>query len=406
MDMQGKFIPRAQLDDWLAELAARFRVWTPRRAGQEDSGAVVYLPEARQPELNRKPTESAKRVIFPRSEPLLRFLRKPDPDQTGQKSLELQVPDADGPNLVFGLPPCDARGFLVLDPVYAGVKGQAGDSYYLRRRSQTVLIARACSRALTTCFCHWVGGSPSSTEGLDVLATEIQEGFLLQPLTPQGEEVLDSKLLLSAGKEQMEAAQSAWQAAEKTLGPGADMQGAQEALRALFDNAAFWQAEAASCLSCGVCTHLCPTCYCFNITDEAVGEKGVRLRSWDACMFSLYTQEASGHNPRQDKAARLKNRIGHKFSYYPELHQTRYACVGCGRCIKSCPSRLDIRAVLTKALALAPAAAKSVEGKPATTAPAAAQPATVKPKTSKSGATKPAAAKSGTTKRGKEASHA
>ena len=80
------------------------------------------------------------------------------------------------------------------------------------------------------------------------------------------------------------------------------------------------------------------------------GIDGVRLRSWDTCMSSLFTLEASGHNPRMGKADRLRNRVGHKFSYYPELHGGRFSCVGCGRCIKSCPSMVDIRQIVLDAV--------------------------------------------------------
>ena len=80
----------------------------------------------------------------------------------------------------------------------------------------------------------------------------------------------------------------------------------------------FWQRLTENCISCGFCTYGCPTCHCFNIHDEMRGDReGERLRSWDACMFHLYTQETSGHNPRPTLAHRYRNRINHKFSYYP-----------------------------------------------------------------------------------------
>ena len=73
-------------------------------------------------------------------------------------------------------------------------------------------------------------------------------------------------------------------------------------------------------LSCGACTYLCPTCYCFNITDDKGVSAGERVRSWDACMFRHFTLEASGHNPRTKKAQRFKNSVGHKFVYYPDKY--------------------------------------------------------------------------------------
>jgi ferredoxin len=351
MEAPSKFITRAALSGWLAELSVRFQVWAPRREGR----AVLYRPLSPQaPELDKKPTESAKHIIFPRSESLIDFRRKHDPEHPGQPALSLRVPEAPGPSLIFGLTPCDARGFLVFDPVYngSGTGGQAKDPYYLRRRASTLLIVRTCSRVLSTCFCNWVGGAPDSAEGADILASEAGDGFVLEPVTAEGAAALDSGLLVPADENKLKAALEAREAAKKALKPAPDISGAGQALRERFEDAFFWKGEAAHCLSCGACTFLCPTCYCFNVTDENSGVNGVRLRSWDACMTPLFTLEASGHNPRQDKAARLKNRIGHKFSYYPALHGARFACVGCGRCIKSCPSGVDIRRIVTDSIGL------------------------------------------------------
>ena len=76
---------------------------------------------------------------------------------------------------------------------------------------------------------------------------------------------------------------------------------------------------------------------------------GRRLRSWDNCMSSLFTREASGHNPRTLKAFRMRNRVSHKYSTYPE-NWGSFSCSGCGRCIGNCPVHLDIRAIVLDAI--------------------------------------------------------
>lgn len=358
--MESKYISSAKLSDWLGELGSRFKVWAPRYEGLGKTGAVVYRPfEKDVPlELRKKPTESVKQVIFPRSEALMNFRRNQDPENPGKVALKLEVPaevSGEAPaTLIFGCLPCDARGFLIFDPVYNGLGTDGGkkDVYYLRRRAATVIIAKACASVFSTCFCNWVGGSPASTEGADVLATEVDGGYVLTPVTPAGEAALDSPLLEKAGEGKMGAAAESHKQAEGKLAKPEDMGGAPEALWKRFEDKDFWLAESAKCLSCGACTYLCPTCYCFNMTDEYSGLNGTRLRSWDACMTPLFTTEASGHNPRTGKADRLKNRVGHKFSYYPKLHAARIACVGCGRCIKSCPSGVDIRRIVTDAIGI------------------------------------------------------
>lgn len=352
--LSQKFVSFEALPDWLAQLGQTATVYAPKREGQ----AVVYRAwkEGDSLELAQRPTESAKHVVFPRCEELFGFQKQGDPENPGERKLSLREADEPEPAVVFGLLSCDARGFYTFDPVYNGsgtqgyAKGPAKDPYYLKRRDRTALIVRACKSALRTCFCNWVGGDPASSQGADVLASELDGGFLLQAVTERGKSLLESGLLAASDQEQAKIAEAAHEAARKGLTPAPDLSGAPKSLLALFDNLDFWQKQSAGCVSCGACTYLCPTCYCFNITDESTGLAGTRLRTWDNCMSPLFTLEASGHNPRSAKAARLKNRVGHKYSYYPDLHEGRFACTGCGRCIKSCPSSIDIRAIVQNAL--------------------------------------------------------
>jgi ferredoxin len=344
--LSHKFISLGDVPAWLAELAAGRTVYAPRREGQ----AVVYRPFKAGDALEfvQRPTESVKHVIFPRCEGVFSFRKEGDPENPDNRKLTLAAAEEPGPAVVFGALSCDARGFFAFDPVYdgCGTNGAAKDVYYLKRRENTALIVRTCKTALSTCFCHWTGGGPASAQGADALATEVDKGFLIQAVTEKGGALLESAKFSPATDDQIKSAA----AAVASMEPGPALADAPAALRALFDNKDFWLAQSAGCLSCGACTYLCPTCYCFNLTDESNGIAGTRLRTWDTCMSVLFTLEASGHNPRQGKAARLKNRIGHKYSYYPKIHGGRFACSGCGRCIKSCPSSVDIRRIVLNAI--------------------------------------------------------
>ena len=112
----------------------------------------------------------------------------------------------------------------------------------------------------------------------------------------------------------------------------------------LFD-APIWDEVAFSCINCGTCTFLCPTCWCFDIQDEVLGKQGDRIRNWDACMFPLFTLHGSGHNPRDEKTQRVRQRFMHKLKYYVDKYKGGPACVGCGRCVQFCPVNIDIRRV-------------------------------------------------------------
>ncbi|KAB1442408.1 4Fe-4S dicluster domain-containing protein [Pseudodesulfovibrio senegalensis] len=342
----AKYLKNDDLGQWLAELGTEYKIHAPVQEGR--SIAFRPLTQDKILRIDRHATIGPKEILFPACEELMHFSYEKDTDNPGREKIRVQPADNAVPTLIFGSRPCDARGFDVFDGAFT--QCAVKDNYYAARREQAVVVSIACTRTENTCFCNWVGGSPDGTNGSDVLLTPIQDGFVVQPVTEKGETLLQKgSLLTGAAPDQVREAEQLRAAACASLPEAPDFKCMPEQLYNLFDNMDFWEKQSAKCISCGACTYLCPTCHCFNITDERNGNEGERLRSWDNCMSRQFTQEASGHNPRPEKAYRLKNRVGHKFCYFPDLHEGHIACVGCGRCIKSCPVSLDIRQVVTSA---------------------------------------------------------
>ena len=205
-------------------------------------------------------------------------------------------------------------------------------------------------------------------------------------MTEKGAALLaESGFAEAEGRKDAVAAAHAKAAASLPAAP--NLKSAPEKIAARFTDEAFWEKETVKCLSCGACTYICPTCQCFTITDEGSQLEGRRLRSWDSCMSPLFTLETSGHNSREKKHQRMRNRVSHKFSFFPERYDGLYSCVGCGRCTASCPVSLDIRHMLTAAadasvpaVVETPVSAPAAEDrKPAGTAEAAAPAEAPKP---------------------------
>jgi ferredoxin len=98
-----------------------------------------------------------------------------------------------------------------------------------------------------------------------------------------------------------------------------------------------WDQLAEICLACGQCTLVCPTCFCFNVTDvvELNLEKGERLRQWDSCQLDEFATVAGGESFREHQAARLRHRFMRKGRYLMEKYG-ELGCTGCGRCARSC----------------------------------------------------------------------
>ena len=277
---------------------------------------------------------SPKGLLFPQSEVLCRF----EDDRVDEE----KVPQAK--TAIMLMRPCDARAVMFLDKVFGGEEFR--DPYYLERREQTTVVSLACNRPLPTCFCTALGAGPADEQGSDCIIFDVGDDLIVKALTPKGEALLKpvDKLLSPVQKADTDKAKRLAEESRKQFPAGPDTDGLKEKLDGSFD-APFWDGIHQPCFGCGTCTYLCPTCYCFDITDEGSCARGRRLRSWDSCMYPLFTLHASGHNPRSSGRERMRQRVMHKFNYCPENFQDTF-CVGCGRCVRQCPVNLDIRQVI------------------------------------------------------------
>jgi sulfhydrogenase subunit beta (sulfur reductase) len=282
---------------------------------------------------------SPKGLFFPQREVMCRFC--------GDTLQEVPVPD--GKFIVFGGRPCDARSLLYLDRIFEDQSSQFADPYYVTRRQNALMITLACNEPAATCFCTTVGGSPTESAGSDIMVSELGDDLLFEACTEKGKTFMETyheffrkptDVLMSTREENAKlAAEALNNRNAKFILP------AKEKLDSIFEEEV-WETITNNCLGCGACTYLCPTCHCFDITDETNGRgDGIRIRTWDSCQYPLFTKHASGHNPRVNKKQRMRQRIMHKFSYTVEKSDAIF-CVGCGRCVLNCPVNLDIREML------------------------------------------------------------
>ena len=284
--------------------------------------------------------KSAKELLLPQSETLFTYN-----SMDHSASIETHFNDA-APKLLFGVRPCDAKSFLLLDKVFDGERYK--DAYYLNRRANTLVVTIGCVQPRTTCFCTSVNGGPFSEDGSDLMLIDIGDAYVVKVTSDRGAGLLEGAELEDAGEDDLASMKRVIQDAEASMSPKLAIEGRQENLESIFDDP-IWGPLTEKCLGCGVCTYLCPTCHCFDIIDEARDSQGERIRLWDSCQFSQFTLQASGFNPRLTNKERLRQRVMHKFSYFPKNYGLT-GCVGCGRCIQECPVNLDIRDVLNDLL--------------------------------------------------------
>ncbi|MBI4743477.1 MAG: 4Fe-4S dicluster domain-containing protein [Actinobacteria bacterium] len=337
-----KKIPLNKVKNLLDDLSGDYKVFAPVKNGR----SIIFDEYRSDKEVNLEKfsVTSIKEALFPSHEAMIKYDYKKDPSDLSKTSLSLKSEVNFDKTVIFGVHPCDARGFFTFDKVYAG--NGYRDVYYKTKRDATAIVAITCANPLATCFCTTVGGSPADSEGTDVLLTKVDEFYYAESYSEKGELLLkNSNFSSPQGGVDNEQVLKIKEEAVQKLDKNFSTEGIENKLLKIFSDSDYWKNATSKCLSCGICTYVCPTCYCFNITDEGVMGRGERIRSWDSCMFPLFTLEASGHNPRARKFERYRNRINHKFSYLV-IRNNIIGCVGCGRCIRHCPVSLDIREVV------------------------------------------------------------
>jgi sulfhydrogenase subunit beta (sulfur reductase) len=334
--MTVKKVSKSDLAALLGAWAQEFTVFIPARDegvakwaewGDEDTSFLDGY---------RNTVIPPKALFLPPLEEMFGFRK----DSDGYR-VELQPP-AEGNWLIFGIRPCDARALAVLDMTF---KDAYEDPYYLARRAKGVLVGLGCTNPAESCFCTSLGGGPDDAANVDLMLTDIGDEFLMQAITDKGEALLSKTSLAGVATADDETrAQKAKDLARSRVTRQLSTGGIPERLRAAFEDKEFWEDTAAKCISCGICTFLCPTCYCFNISDELAKGQGERFRSWDSCAFPLYTRMPM-ENPREEKWRRLRQKVCHKYEFYPMSFEV-IACTGCGRCIRLCPVNWDITQTL------------------------------------------------------------
>jgi len=325
-------LAKGELGDLVRRWAVERLVVAPVRRAAAEFEAVASVTDVC---LDYRNTRlPAKRLFFRPSEALLRFDFKAAPEQRVS-----QAPTDARLIVLFAVRPCEARSLTLLDRVFLGKEYR--DPYYASRREATAIVVLGCSSLAPTCFCTSVGGGPADRSGADLFLWDDGAAFAVDVVTERGEALLAGLVLPDADAETLERMDraSAEVAAAMAVIAGLDQIG-PEAVGAFDDPC--WQTICERCLACAACSFLCPTCHCFDIQDEVFGETGRRVRNYDACTSPFFTLHASGHNPRPDKSQRLRQRLLHKFAYFPENFGA-LACVGCGRCIRACPAGNDIR---------------------------------------------------------------
>jgi NAD-dependent dihydropyrimidine dehydrogenase PreA subunit len=344
-------LSRKGLFDLLARLQDRYSVFVPVRKGEKR-----FFAKFESPPPSDESSEGIENDLYTigevrTSEPLKMFyLRSREIVADGFKDTVPRTKQK--PYCIVGAKACDLKGFKVQDRVFRD--DEYKDPFYLQERNENLILSSDCTFAIDTCYCLALHVNPFPEDNFDLNFSELNGVFVVEAGSQKGEKlVTDNASLFNEAKQELIADRDKQRnrvAAEVKKNIRDNGIPDQDSLKGTIQKnfeAPVWKEEAETCVECGACNMICPTCHCFLMYDQMDAKRMARLRVWDSCMVKDFARVAGGANPRDHLWMRLRNRFEKKFDYFPKISDM-YACTGCGRCISACPAKIDIRRVLKR----------------------------------------------------------
>jgi hypothetical protein len=329
--MSIKKVDKASLGKWVDALIRKQTVYGPKAQWKDTRFNFEQLNDASELRLDYDVVITAPKKYFqPQVETLASF------DEKGV----FKPAQAAEPCILFGVHPYDAVAIQQMDEVHTQINY---DTHYMARRDAAAIVVVDVQNPSPNVFAGCMGTAVVQ-EGFDILLTLVGDHYLVDARTAKGEALLaelpnakEADAISLARREQVW--EDAWRFLKKHV-----LKCKHTDLPALLEKSydhPVWDKKAGKCYSCGSCVLVCPTCYCFDVQDDVDWnvKSGKRVRKWDGCMLTDFATVAGDHNFRKHRSERYRHRYYRKGKY---LHDRmgQIACVGCGRCVTACTTKI------------------------------------------------------------------
>lgn len=241
----------------------------------------------------------------------------------------------------IGVRACELAAIQIQDNIF--MRSDFTDPIYRGRRQRAFILSVNCTHPAGTCFCSSMGTGPRVKEMFDLNLTELDDLFVLTIGSQIGRRMFTGVPFEEASGYVLTNVEHKLNHAEQQMRRHLDTSDLPGLILDHLDDP-YWNEIGKRCLSCANCTQVCPTCFCWDTTDEMSldGAATKRTRVWDSCFNPGYSHQAGG-NTRPTIYSRYRQWLSHKFGTWQQQFGT-LGCVGCGRCITWCPAEIDITA--------------------------------------------------------------
>jgi len=337
--MRYHILKKKDLDRFVREMSKKMKFVAPVKKGDSfvfsevesaEAIALKYLPTILPP----------KKYFMPPREEMIQFdMSERPPKETALADIE--------PIVLFGVHTCDMAGLLCLNIVFS----EDPKDYNFRRRAEKIfLVGLECNELCDeNANCVLANSHIPSGGGYDMFFTDIGESFFVHARTERAESLAKSfDFMPEARMDHVKLLDKL--RSEKREKFSCDFGKRTQEVYYAFSkgmNSRVWEEIGERCLSCGNCTNVCPTCYCFDMTDliNLDMKTGARVRLWDSCQYETFAVVAGGENFRESRAERQRHRYYRKFKYSYDKYD-RFFCTGCGRCTRTCMAGIDLKETL------------------------------------------------------------